>query len=98
MEASGAIAPWRAVEDLKALAFVVRACLVSAGLGAYPAALTHALRTYVIPSLLYEYELWRLQTVGSVRTHNTLYHTDFMVPILAVLCCHSDFSRDSRLI
>ena len=57
VEASGSIAPWRGVADLQALAFAVRPRLVSAGLGAYPTALMRALRTYIIPSILYGCEL-----------------------------------------
>ena len=98
MEASCTITPWHAVEDLQVLAFAVCMCLVSAGLGAYPVALMHMLRTYIIPSLLYGCELWRLQTVVSAHTHNTIYRTDFMLPILAVLHSHSGFFHDSRLI
>ena len=60
VEASGSIAPWHGIEDLQALAFAVWARLVSAGLGTYPTALMHALRTYVIPSILYGCELWGL--------------------------------------
>ena len=98
VEASGSIAPWRGVEDLQALAFAVWARLVSAGLGAYPTALKCALRTYVIPSILYGCELWGLSTVGAVLTRHKLpYHTDFMLPILDVLHSYSDFSCDSCL-
>ena len=98
VKASGAIALWHTIEGLQALAFAIWACLVSAGLGAVPAELTHMLCTYVISSLLYGCELWGLQTIGSVHTHNTLYRTDFMLPILAVLHSHSGFSYDSHLI
>ena len=98
VEASGSLAPWRDVADLQALAFAVRARLVSAGLGAYPTALVRALRTYVIPSILYGCELWGLSTVGAVLSrHKSPYHTDFMLPILDVLRSYSGFSRGSRL-
>ena len=98
MEATGSIAPWRDVADLQALAFAVRARLVSAGLGAYPTALVRALRTYVIPSILYGCELWGLSTIGAVLSHHkSPYHTDFMLPILDVLHSYSSFSRDSCL-
>ena len=84
--------------DLQALAFAVRARLVSTGLGAYPTALVHALHTYVIPSILYGCELWGLSTIGAVLSrHKSPYHTDFMLPILDVLRSYSGFSRDSRL-
>ena len=98
MEASGSLAPWHDVADLQALAFTVRARLVSAGVGAYPTALMHALRTYVIPSILYGCELWGLSTIGAVLSrHKSPYHTDFMLPILDVLRSYSGFSHDSRL-
>ena len=84
--------------DLQALAFAVRTRLVSAGLGAYPTALVRALRTYVIPSILYGCELWGLSTIGAVLScHKSPYHTGFMLPILDVLRSYSGFSRDSRL-
>ena len=98
MEASGSLALWRDVTDLQALAFAVRAWLVSAGLGAYPTALVCALRTYVIPSILYGCELWGLSTIGAMLSrHKSPYHTDFMLPILDVLRSYSGFSRASRL-
>ena len=98
VEASGSLAPWREVADLQALAFAVRARLVSAGLGAYPTALVRALCTYVIPSILYGCELWGLSTVGAVLSrHKSPYHTDFMLPILDVLRSYSGFSHGSRL-
>ena len=98
VEASGSIAPWHDVADLRALAFAVWARLVSAGLGAYPTALVRALRTYVIPSILYGCELWGLSTVGAMLSHHkSPYHTDFMLPILDVLRSYSGFSCASRL-
>ena len=98
VEASSSLAPWRDVADLQVLAFAVRARLVSAGLGAYPTALVRALRTYVIPSILYGCELWGLSTVGAMLSrHKSPYHTDFMLPILDVLRSYSGFSRASRL-
>ena len=98
MEATGSIALWCDVTDLQALAFAVRARLVSAGLGAYPTALVRALRTYVIPSILYGCELWGLSTIGAVLSrHKSPYHTNFMLPILDVLRSYSGFSHDSRL-
>ena len=98
VEASGSLAPWRDVMDLQSLAFAVWARLVSAGLGAYPTALVRALRTYVIPSILYGCELWGLSTIGAVLSrHKSPYHTNFMLPILDVLRSYSGFSRDSCL-
>ena len=98
MEASGSLAPWCDVTDLQALAFAVRARLVFAGLGAYPTALMRALRTCVIPSILYGCELWGLSTIGAMLSrHKSPYHTDFMLPILDVLHSYSGFSRASRL-
>ena len=98
MEVSGSLALWRDVTDLQALAFAVRARLVSAGLGAYPTALVRALRTYVIPSILYGCELWGLSTIGAMLSrHKSPYHTDYMLPILDVLRSYSGFSHDSRL-
>ena len=98
MEASGSIAPWHDVKDLQLLAFAVRARLLSAGLGAYPTALMHALRTYIIPSILYGCELWGLSTIGAVLSrHKSHYHTDIMLPILDVLRSYSGFSWDSCL-
>ena len=80
------------------LAFAVRARLVSAGLGAYPTALMHALLTYIIPSILYGCELWGLSTIGAVLSHHkSPYHTYFMLPILDVLRSYSGFPRDSHL-
>ena len=98
MEVTGSIAPWRDIADLQALAFAVWSRLVSAGLGAYPTALMHALRTYVIPSILYDCELWGLSTIGAILSqHKSPYHTNFMLPILDVLRSYSGFSHDSRL-
>ena len=98
VEASGSIAPWWGVVDLQVLAFAVQAWVVSAGLGTYPTALIRALRTYVIPSILYGCELWGLSTVDAMLTrHKSPYHTDFMLPILDVLHSYSGFSHDSRL-
>ena len=77
---------------------MVRARLVSAGLGAYLAAHRHALSTYVIPSILYGYELWGLSTIGGVLTHHkSSYCTDFMLPVLDMLRSQSGFSHDSHL-
>ena len=98
VEASGSLAPWCDVADLQALAFAVRARLVSAGLGAYPTALVRALHTYVIPSILYGCELWGVSTIGAVLSHHkSPYHTDFMLPTLDVLRSYSGFSCDSCL-
>ena len=98
VKVSGSITLWHEVADLQALAFAVWARLVSAGIGAYPTALMHALRTFVIPSILYGCKLWGLSTVGAVPTHHkSPYHTDFMLPILDVLRSYSGFSYDSRL-
>ena len=96
VEASDSIAPWHDVADLQVLAFAVWARLVFAGLGAYLTALMCALRTYIIPSILYGCELWGLSTIGAVLSHyKSLYHTNFMLPILDVLHSYSGFSRDS---
>ena len=43
---------------------------MSAVLGTYPIALMRALRTYVIPSILYGCELWGLSTVSAVLSHH----------------------------
>ena len=80
------------------LAFAVWARLVSAGLDTYCTALMRVLRTYVIPSTLYGYELCGLSTVGTVlNRHKSPYPTNFMLPILDVLRSYSGFSCDSCL-
>ena len=98
VEASSSIALQHDIADLQALAFTVRARLLSAGLGAYLTALMRALRTYIVPSVLYGCELWGLSTVGAMLSrHKSPYHTDFMLPILGVVRSYSGFSRDSCL-